>query len=366
MKAKLNASGGIDSFARIDPIGSANYLFINPYILDPNNNNLMYLAGGKYLWRNNDLSGIPYAGNWDSITTNWIQFPDSVPVANGRITALAVSTIPANRVYYGTSSRRVYRIDNANVGTPTKVDITSLAPAASFPAANVSSIAVDPGNADNVMVTFSNYGVYSIFYSDNGGTTWTKVAGNLEATITGSGNGPSVRWAKIVPVINGTVYLVGTSIGLYATTQLNGLSTLWVQQGANTIGNSVITMIDSRSTDGLVAVATHSHGIYTDFINNVNDITDIREAQSQLISDISAYPNPFHNATTISLNIKTQTGVSLTIHDELGRLVKIIANEKVAAGEKKYSITGNGLPIGIYYCTLRTGNNSTTVKLLKQ
>ncbi|MEP7265971.1 MAG: flagellar basal body rod modification protein, partial [Bacteroidota bacterium] len=237
MRAKVNAAGVIDSFSRIDPIGVSNFLFINPYILDPNNNNIMYMAGGRNLWRNDNLSGIPYAQNWDSISTNWTKFPDTTSSSAINISAIGVSKTPANRVYYGTSQRRVFRVDNANTGTPSRIEITALTGTVIFPATGyVSCIAVDPSNADNVIVTFSNYGIYSLFYTADGGTTWQKIAGNLEAAANGTGNGPSLRWVNILPVSNGTVYLCGTSTGLYATSQLSGANTVWVQQAVNTIG----------------------------------------------------------------------------------------------------------------------------------
>ena len=133
MKANVDNNGNITSYARIDPLGGEGYQFINPFTLDPNNNNVMYLAAGKYLWKNSDLSGIPMINNWDTISTNWQQWPDSVPVAGAEVTAIGVSKTPANRVYYGTSKKRLYRVDNANVGTPTAVDISGNVSPNSFP-----------------------------------------------------------------------------------------------------------------------------------------------------------------------------------------------------------------------------------------
>src|ERR1019366_4334057 len=43
MRAVLDGSGNIDSFARIDPIGAYQPLFVNPFLIDPNNNDLMYM-----------------------------------------------------------------------------------------------------------------------------------------------------------------------------------------------------------------------------------------------------------------------------------------------------------------------------------
>ena len=365
MKAKLNSAGGIDSFARIDPIGGRNYQFVNPFTIDPNNNNLMYLAAGTHLWRNNDLSGIPYAGNWDSITTNWVQFPDSM-YAGDYITSVSASKVPANRVYIGTNSHFAYRVDNANTGTPTPVNITSTTSSALFPGgANISCIAIDPTNADNIMVVFSNYGVYSLFYSTNGGTSYTKVGGNLEDNVAGTGNGPSCRWASIIPVADGMVYLVGTSVGLFGTTQLNGTSTVWTQLGTNSIGSSIVDMIDYRTNDGLVVVATHGHGLFSTHITqvaNVDGIKNIAATGSNL--NLSTYPNPFARQATISFTLAQKSHVTITLLSETGRLVKQLADEVMNPGTQKIPFESDNLPSGIYYCTVNTGLFSETKKMV--
>ncbi len=361
MRGKLDNSGNVDSFARIDPIGGRGYMFINPFTLDPNNNNIMYMAGGKFLWRNNNLAGIPYARNWDTISTNWVKFADSsmTNIYDTTITAVAVSKIPANRVYYGTNYKRLFRIDSANIGTHKAREITNNT---LFPTGTVSSIAVDPRNADNVMVTFSNYNVYSIFYTTDGGTTWVRAAGNLYAA-----NAPSIRWATIIPVSDGTVYMVGTSVGLFATSLLNGNSTVWVQQGTNSIGNAVVDMIDYRSTDGLVVIATHANGIYSSHITKVSDVNGVKDiARADPGFNFTNYPNPFSNQTTIRFDLKERAHVNLIVMDEMGRTVKTLADEVMDAGEQRYPFQPGNLPSGIYYCTLRAGSFSETRRILKQ
>jgi len=361
MRAKLNASGGVDSFARIDPIGAAGYIFINPFVIDPNNNNIMYMAGGLQLWRNNNLAGIPYAGNWDSITTNWAA-PATFALPY-TITAISACKTPVNRVYVGTSARKVYKIDNANSASPVKTDITnSLFPfvGSGSSSAYVSCIAVDPTNGDNIMVVFSNYGLNSLFYSSDAGVTWKKIGGNLEQNnLTGAGDGPSCRWASIVPVTGGTAYYVGTSVGLFATTALNDTFTVWTQQGTNTIGASIVDMIDYRSTDGLIVIATHSHGIFSRHIADINDVA-VNQVVANTVTDFTNYPNPFSNTTTIRFNIKDKQKVLLQVFDIRGALVSTIANEEMYAGEKRYTFSANNLAAGIYYCTLKTNTSTQT------
>lgn len=366
MRATLDGAGAITSFARIDPIGLKDPEFINPYTLDPNNNNIMYLAGGKYLWRNDDLSGIPMVGNWDSITTNWTRFADSVPTAGSIVTAVHACKGTPNRVYYGTDKKRVYRVDNANVGTPTPVDITPASGSVLFPNAGyVNCITTDPLDGNKILVTFSNYNVYSMFYSTDGGTTWAKAAGNLEQTSSGSGVGSSFRWASIMHVSDGTVYLVCTSTGFYATDTLNGTSTVWVQQGATTIGNSVCDMIDVRESDGLVVVATHASGIYSANITSVNDITtghSIELSKTEL--ELNNYPNPASTATTISFKLNRSGKVKLDLWDERGRVIRSIIDGNQAAGEQKVDLDVSALKPGMYYYTLIADNKRKTNKLV--
>ncbi len=365
-KATCDANGNTTGFARIDPIGLEKVEFINPFTLDPNNNNLMYLAGGKNLWRNNDLSGIPLVGNWDSINTNWVKFTDSVPTANSVITAVTACKTPLNRVYYGTDKKRVYRVDNADTGTPTPVDITSTTTGVVFPASGyVSCITADPTDGNKVVVVFSNYGVYSMFYSTNGGTTWAKCAGNLEQNSAGSGSGPSIRWISILPVGDGKVYLAATTTGLYATDSLNGISTVWVQQGINTIGNAVCDMIETRISDGLVVIATHANGIYSTSITSVNDIVNVNDiAASKNDFMLINYPNPVSESTTIEFLLNKKSNVNLQIWDECGRLIETLVNETMPGGLHSVIFDRKNLRAGIYYYCLTAENKRKTNKMV--
>lgn len=259
----LNNDGVLSKWTKVTPTGASGFLFINPFVLDPNNTDIMYLLAGSNLWRNSNLTEIPDF-SMGTTTLNWTTLTNT-EVATGTISALVAAMTPANRLYYGTSNGQVYRLDGANTGDPLPVDIYT---GKGLPAGYVNCIAVDPRNADRALLVFSNYEIKSLFYTADGGTSWSDVSGNLEQNPDGSGNGPSTRWANILPSTSGTFYFVGTSTGLYSTTTLNGTATIWTQEGTSTIGNVVVDMIDSRMTDGLVAVATHGRGVFSSFIDN--------------------------------------------------------------------------------------------------
>ncbi len=364
-------TGAVAAFNRIDPVGGSNYEWLSPNVIDPNNNYIMYLGAGKYLWRNNDLSAIPLTNMWDSISTNWVQWSDSIAIAGADITALAVSTVPANRVYIGTSNREVYRVDNANSGTPVPTDITGTVAPNGFPVGTssgaypfVTCIAVDPANADNVIVVFSNYGIHNLFSSTNGGSTWVRIGGNLNMT-TGTSQ-PSLRWAAIQHLTSGgTIYWIAASTGLYATDSLNGSSTVWVQQAANSIGNSVCDMVDVRPSDGLVAVATHTRGVYTANITSLSNITTVHNLNPQSLDmNVELYPNPSSGKASISYYLPQQGNVELRIFNERGQMVQESNYNEVQQGNNLLPVDISKQPSGVYFCSLVSGGNVKTMRML--
>lgn len=252
----FDESGNFLSFARIKPAIANNPDFIAPFVLDPNNDNIMYLPDGNLILRNNNLDEIP-GGNFNFATVNWVALPQTATPAETAITALDVSRYPiANRLYYGTNSGGIYRMDNANLDQQQAVDISS---GKNMPPGYVSSLNVDPSNSDRVIAVFSNYGIPSLFLTEDAGENWTDISGNLEENADGSGNGPSVRWAAFFG--NGQSYFVGTSTGLYSAFRLRGSRTRWYREPFR-VGNAVVAQVKTRN-DGFVALATHGNGLYS-------------------------------------------------------------------------------------------------------
>ncbi len=273
-KSELDNAGNIVKTRRIDPIGGRDFQWNTPFALDPNNNDYLYLSGGGILWRQSELTKIKLSGEKDSITQGWDSLSNTFvkeynwesPYAGEVISSVSVSKNPANIVYYGTSNGRVYRINNANVGNPTPIEITGN----KMPkGANVNCIAINPKNADNIICVYSNYNVRSIFHSTNGGTDWVDISGTLEEFADGSGGGPAVQWVEILPVGEKILYLAGTSDGLFVTSILLGENTPWQIEALETIGAAWVTSIYSRYTDGFVAVGTYSQGVFSSIINSL-------------------------------------------------------------------------------------------------
>lgn len=262
LRRAKNSSGDPGTFAFVHPSEASGQIFIHPYAVDPNDEGIMYYPQGDSLWRNTGVDEIDPNNNPNGVPTGWGGF-QAVDVSSGyTISALEVSTIPSNILYYGASSSsqapKIFKLDNASSSTSFEEISIPDADAESY----VHDIAVNPANADEVIVVFSNYGVKSIFHTQDGGVTWQDIEGNLSNSSVSGDEEPSVRSAVIVPAEDGNVYMVGTSTGIYSTGILQGSSTEWVQEAPNSIAYAVTNQLALRTTDGTIAAGTHGRGIF--------------------------------------------------------------------------------------------------------
>jgi hypothetical protein len=346
-KMKLDVQNQPTEFTRIDPVGGSSYDFINPFIIDPNNDNIMYMSDGMKIWRNDSLNYIPLSGSYEPTSQGWFKMAANTLYSNASVSALAVAKSPANRLFYGTGSRRVYRVDSANVGDPVHILIND---STIFPNGNVSCIALDPENSDKIIIVYSNYGIYSLFYTENGGTNWQKIGGNLEANINGTGTGPSCRWASFIHSGDSLIHMVATSVGMFYTTKLQADSTVWIQAGDNIIGNVVCEMIKVRQQDGTIAIATHGNGAYTATLNTTN----IEHGKKSKI-DVQLYPNPASDWIFIKGNSLDMANVRIFSYS--GQLIK---KENI---QMNTGINVSSIQSGFYIVEVETENNKFTKKI---
>ena len=232
----------------------ASGLFVTLFKLDNDNTQTLYYANNNSLFRTTSASTVSTV-TWTDMTG----IATAVGAAND-ISAIGLSrglySAATSSLFLGTSDGKVYRLDDPTgvaAGTA-PVDITG----ASFPASGwVSSISTNPRNDDTVLVTFSNYGVASAFWTGNANAatpTWTAVEGNIPL--------PSYRSSSIALTSSGISYFVGTSAGLFSTSSIAGGSTIWAQEGPTDMGNAVVTDLDLRPSDNKLLVGTHGYAMW--------------------------------------------------------------------------------------------------------
>jgi hypothetical protein len=344
-------NGFVENWTRIDPSSAWNYEFINPFAVDPNDANRMYVTEGQSIWRTTEALSIENGANGPA-TSGWTRFSGAL---NQQVTALSVSRRPADVLYYGTKSGTLYRMNDANLAGSKPVNISS---GKGLPGGYVSAISIDPYNADRVLVSYSNYGIQSLAYTTDAGDTWSMVGGNLEEKPDGSGAGPAVKWVATLPAKSSTLYFAGTTTGLYSTEKLDGANTVWMLEAENVIGNTVVDMIDVRHTDGFVAVATHGNGVYSAKIDiEGGPVGDVAVAPSPSVG-LNVSPNPSNSFTRIGFELHDFSPVDINIVDLSGKIV-FSHHDRLPAGT--HAVKWNGLdqlnralPSGTYMIHLRT------------
>jgi len=342
-----------------DPVMGSNELFpfYQNFALDPNTSRTFYLPTINSIWRKDDLKAASYDTSLRNAGWNHLS---NVNIGNAStLSAISVSRFPANRLFYGTSLGKLYRLDNADTGNPIPVDISgNNFSTESF----MACIDINPLNADEVIVVFSNYGILSLFYTADGGATWASISGNLEEHPDGTGSGPSVRWAKQLTYQGEKVVFVGTSVGLYSTTALKGDSTVWVQESPDAMGNIIVDMIDARSTDGFVAVATHGNGVYSTYYKPSAGIGESPDHMLLQVGNI--FPNPVQGAAQVEINTENPINLKSTIYSSQGKMVKQFPEKILHPGKNQLYFEFGDLPAGVYYLSFENGKEVIVRKVV--
>jgi surface protein len=172
----------------------------------------------------------------------------ATPGANA-ITHLKKSPHTANTLFLGLASGNLLKVTNANA-TPVGVAITGPA------VGSVSCIEV--GATENqLLVTYTNYGVASqVWETADGGATWRNKKGNLPDM--------PIRWALYNPA-NRNQIILATEVGCWSTDNFDNGGTgapVWGSSNAS-LANTRCDMMKYRASDGLVLIATHGRGMYT-------------------------------------------------------------------------------------------------------
>jgi hypothetical protein len=242
------------------------------------------------------------------------------------------SPVGKANLFVGTQSGRLFKVQNAE-SIPTKTEITG----SSFPVANISCIAIG-GSEDTLLVTFSNYGVTSVWQTYNGGQTWENKEGNLPDM--------PIRWAIYHPQ-NHCQAMLATETGVWSTINLDSPDPLW--EPVNTgMANVRVDMLNLRESDNTVLAATHGRGFFTTTWDIVSGINSIPEAE------ITISPNPTSGPVNIAFSRPGSQTLLIQVYDQGGNE---IFKEQKSNYSEQYSTRldlGN-LPAGIYFIRI-TGN----------
>lgn len=359
-KKTIDANGQLTGTRRIDPDNGPAQLFINPFILDPVSHNDLYIAGNRTIWWLPNINAIEVNGDYytELETDLWDNISESlIPTSAGSITALDKALSDNSVIFYASAQGRAWRLDSVFTN-PTKTEITG----DNFPTgAYASSICLNDFNINESMISFSNYNIQSIFHTLDGGETWVNVSGNLEENENGSGAGPAVYWVHIYPA-ESPIYFAGTSAGLFSTTALDGTNTIWTIEGASTIGNAIVNMIESRPYDGKIAIGTHGRGIFTSTLPAVEAASVAEHSAKKAVVDV--YPNPSARAFSFQLPQGLEGSATLKVYNSSGKLVHQQLYRQVLTDRIIWD--GTEQPFGSYIYVIEHNQHQYTGKLIRQ
>ena len=227
--------------------------FINPYDYDDEQNIMLCAYNSNTFLRWNDPQTASSAATASTSTITLTEL-------GNKVSTIQVSPYTTGRAFFGSASGKIVRVDNTKTTTGTgSGDVTTLtAPGTS----NVSCIAIGT-NDNNLLAIYSNYGINNIYYSSNGGTTWTAIDGNLPDM--------PVRWAVFHPTDN-TKAIIATEAGVFTTGLINGASTQWAPSPGFPLVRT--DMLKLRKSDNTLVAATHGRGMWS---GNMLDILPIRK-----------------------------------------------------------------------------------------
>ena len=202
-------------------------------------------------------------------------------------------------------------------------------------------------NEQEIFVTMHNYGVVSVWFTDDGGVNWTNIEGNL----------PDMPVKSILqnPLIPEEL-IIGTELGVWATPDYTVVNPVWVQ-AYNGMSDVTVVDLDLRASDNTILATTHGRGFFT----------------SQFTSQpLSVIDNEF-NRDTITL-FPTVSNGQITIKSErdLGEINVEIFNingQKVYSSKLNLSASNRNrldlnLNSGVYFINMNVDNFSENKKII--
>ncbi len=337
---------------------------------------------------------------WDLLQFD--QTPDWLKISNddfgyvGTPHCMAFSK-DANHIFIGTKEGRLFRISNlalaydyehADVDSPGCIvstqEIPILVPGTEEPISQViTSVSVDPENANNVLITLGNYGnEHYVLYSNDA------LAQNPNFD-TRQGNLPTMPvYASIIEMKNGNTGIIGTEYGIYTTENLYSDSPEWVSDNENMgsvpvfelkqqtvskeymqvklVNGPEVTIIDYFGTDnyGSIYAASYGRGLFRTnkyfLVGNEENKVDEPSISNNVLK---VYPNPVSSIATVEIELNENTEVHFSVFDLSGR--KLLTQlRQLTKGNNKIRIDLSDLQTGVYFIQSVSGNDIRTKKII--
>lgn len=332
-----------------------------------------------------------------AVTPEWFQLANTTVGFSGTPVSLAYSS-DANHVFVGMKNGKLYRVSNialaydfatADVTSEDQIVTTTELPVY-LPGTTtqitqaITSIAVDPKNPNNVLITVGNYGNDTYVYMT------TNALSETPEFTSKQGNLPKMPvYASLLEMTNPEKAMIGTEHGIFITDNVWSSSPVWtadqenmgdvpvfdlkqqtINKAADTVQliniDTLVLSYPGTNNFGIVYAATFGRGLFR--CNNFRKPVGIDENPQEVTADqmqLSIFPNPVLNQAYANFEIKdANASVSYTIYDLSGRAVQIAELGQFAAGSHQVKIATTKLQTGAYILRMTDGKRSSSTKFL--
>jgi PKD repeat protein len=244
----------------------------------------------------------------------------------------------SSAIFVGTDVGEIFKVSNAN-GSASSVKIST----ASLPAGSVSCVEI--GASENELIaTFFNYGVTSVWYTDNGGTSWVNKEGNLPDM--------PIRWALFNPN-NRNEVILATELGVWASTNFKTATPTW-QASNKGLANVRVDMLQVRTSDYMVMAITHGRGVYTSNAFSLDNPPNVAFTVNKTAACLG---------DTITLkDTSNNSGMVTRTWSIFPANFQYVAGTNAQSAEPKILFTSNGQ----YAVQLKINNGNLSDSVLKQ
>ncbi len=247
----------------------------------------------------------------------------------------------------------------------------------------ITSIAVDPENANNVIVTLGGYGKSDYVYLSLNAATTSSTA-TIDNFMLRQGDLKTMPvYSSIIKWNNSTQVFIGTEMGVYSTDDITASSPVWVEQNTSLAHVPVVQLrqqihengwyhapvIDGGfnsdiTNHGVIYAATAGRGIFRceDFRGPVS-VPQISTNKTDA-SKILIYPNPAKDFANISFTLNNKSDVKISIYNINGNVVRSLQFNNQHSGNNTISFVTSDLAKGTYFAKMEANGTKSTAKFI--
>ena len=351
----------------------------------------------KFFWAQNNKAFMTTEILDFASAPTWFQISEF----SGTPQSIALSA-DANFLYVGTQEGKLFRISNisyaftykdADIESPYCIISTNEIPIIHAGDVEntqaITSVYVDPQDANKVIITLGNYGNTDYVYLSTNCLDQYPEFHSIQGDPDDGGLPQMPVYSSIIEMENSNLAIIGTEKGVYVSNNIFDVSPIWEKQ-SNSILDTPVFMIKQQIVKakgykvthhdpasgntsyeifpptynyGYIYVAAYGRGIFVD--NSYHPVgIDDDGFENNNKPEISLFPNPVIDHVTVSFELTKSANTLINIYDLTGKLVKSIDLQREPAGNINCKIDVKNLRIGTYILHLISGEKQTSTKFI--